>query len=95
VCYYVCMICAIYSGILFCILNNELLILDRLGIKKDIKRSYKIKPKNSNIIYYYGEHEMVGKKYLGFREKMKIIDNIIKIGLTVSFFFSILGIIVK
>lgn len=95
VCYYICMISAIYSGILFCILNNELLILDRLGIKKDIKRSYKIKPKNSNIIYYYGEHEIVGKKYLGFRRKMKIIDNVIKIGLTISFFFSILGIIVK
>ena len=66
---YICMICAMYSGILFCILNNELLFLERLGIRRNINRTYRIKPKNSNIVYYYGQHEFVGKKYLGFRKK--------------------------
>ena len=94
-CYYVCMICAIYSGILFCILNNELLILERLGIKRDIRRMYKIVPNNSKIIYFTGEHEMVGKKYLGFRRKLKILDNLIKSSLAMCFLFSILAIIVR
>ena len=95
ICYYVCMICAIYSGILFCILNNELIILERLGIKRNINRNYKIQPKNSSIVYFYGKHEMVGKKYLGFRRKMKMIDNLFKILLTISFLFAILGVLVK
>jgi nicotinic acetylcholine receptor, invertebrate len=95
VCYYICMLCAIYSGLFFCILNNELKILEKFGVRSNIKRNYKIKPHNTDVIYFYKEHEIVGKKYLDFRKKIKILDNLIKSILTICFFFSILGILVR
>lgn len=94
-CYYVCMLCAIYSGIIFCILNNELDILEKYGVERDIKRNYNIKPKNTKIVYFFGKNEMVGKKYLNFRRKVKIVDFIIKVVLANCFVYSIIGIIVR
>jgi hypothetical protein len=95
VCYYICMLCAIYSGILFCILNNELEILEKYGVERDIKRKYKIKPKNTEVVYFFRENEMVGKKYLNFRRKMKIVDFLIKVILANCFLYSIIGIVVR
>ena len=94
-CYYVCMLCAIYSGIIFCILNNELDILEKYGVERDIKRKYNIKPKNTKIVYFFGKNEMVGKKYLNFRKKVKIVDFIIKVVLANCFVYSIIGIMVR
>ena len=94
-CYYICMLCAIYSGIIFCILNNELDILEKYGVERNIKRKYNIKPKNTKIVYSFGENEMVGKKYLNFRKKVKIVDFIIKVVLTNCFVYSIIGIMVR
>ena len=94
-CYYVCMLCAIYSGIIFCILNNELDILEKYGVERNIKRKYNIKPKNTKIVYSFGKNEMVGKKYLNFRKKVKIVDFIIKVVLTNCFVYSIIGIMVR
>jgi hypothetical protein len=92
-CYYVCIICAFYSGILFCILNNELFILEKLGVKRNIKKDYKIKPKNTKIIYNFKDNELVDKKYLHFRKKIKMLDNLIKSLIVVSFIISIVSII--
>ena len=104
-CYYVCILCAFYSGILFCLLNNKI-DLDRFGIVSDINRAYLIgsnnlngpnnlngSRKNMKTVYYYDDNEIVGKKYLKFRKKVKKVDNIIKIMISLVFIVSILYII--
>tara|TARA_B100000795_G_scaffold225443_1_gene181173 strand:- start:798 stop:1970 length:1173 start_codon:yes stop_codon:yes gene_type:complete len=92
-CYYVCIICAFYSGIIFCILTNELSILEKFGIKKYIKKNYNIKPINTNLVYYFNNNETVDKKYFNFRRKIKLVDNIIKISILLGFISSIIIII--
>jgi len=94
-CYYICILCAFYSGIMFCILNNKLAVLERLGVSRNIGRNYNYKPKGSILTYPYGEHEIVGKKYLGFRKRLKIADNVIKILIVCSFTFTIIGILLR
>ena len=88
-CYYTCMMCAFYSGIIFVFLNNELAILKKFGVKINIEKSYSWKPDKVKITYRSVENEIVAKKYLHLRQKTKIIDNIIKIILFLSFFISV------
>jgi hypothetical protein len=93
-CYYTCMIAAFYSGIFYCILNNELQILQKLGIKINIEKEYFWKPDNIKLIYNSNNNEIVAKKYLHLRSIFKKMDNIIKTVLFFSFFFSVLGVLI-
>ena len=93
-CYYTCMIAAFYSGIFYCILNNELQILQKLGIKINIEKEDFWKPDNIKLIYNSNNNEIVAKKYLHLRSIFKKMDNIIKTVLFFSFFFSVLGVLI-
>ena len=89
-CYYTCMVCALYSGIIYCFLNNELKILEKLGIKVNIEKEYYWKPDKIKLTFRSEDNEIVAKKYINLRNKIKTFDNIIKIVLFFSFFISVI-----
>ena len=77
-CYYCCMICSFYSGILFCILNSELKFLDKFGYKINYNINYKNSIPHQKNFDISNNNEKVGRKYKNIRDKIKIIDNLIK-----------------
>jgi len=77
-CYYCCMICSFYSGILFCILNSELKFLDKFGYKINYNINYKNNVPHQKTFDISNNNEKVGRKYKNIRDKIKIIDNLIK-----------------
>lgn len=89
-CYYTCMVCASYSGIIFCFLNNELSILKKLGVKVNVEKTYYWKPDKIKLTFKSVNNETVAKKYLDLRQKVKVADNVIKITLFFSFFISVI-----
>ena len=89
-CYYTCMVCALYSGIIFCFLNNELSILKKLGVKVNVEKTYYWKPDKIKLTFKSVDNETVAKKYLDLRKKVKVADNVIKITLFFSFFISVI-----
>jgi hypothetical protein len=89
-CYYTCMICALYSGLIFCFLNNEIRLLRALGIKVNIEKTYFWKPDKVKLTFKSSQNETVAKKYLDLRQKVKLVDNVIKTILFFSFFISVI-----
>ena len=92
-CYYICMMCAFYSGIIFCILNNQLNILNKLGVKVNIEKTYYWKPDDIRLTFESAQNEIVAKKYLHLRQNIKMADNIIKVVLFLSFFISVISVL--
>lgn len=92
-CYYICMMCAFYSGIIFCFLNNQLDILKKVGVKVNIEKTYYWKPDDIILTFESAQNEVVAKKYLHLRQRVKVADNIIKLVLFLSFFISVISIL--
>ena len=92
-CYYICMMCAFYSGIIYCFLNNQLDILKKVGVKVNIEKTYYWKPDDIILTYESAQNEVVAKKYLHLRQRVKVADNIIKLVLFLSFFISVISIL--
>ena len=79
--------------IIFCILNNQLNILNKLGVKVNIEKTYYWKPDDIRLTFESAQNEIVAKKYLHLRQNIKMADNIIKVVLFLSFFISVISVL--
>ena len=71
-------VCAFYSGIIYCFLNNQLDILKKVGVKVNIEKTYYWKPDDIILTYESAQNEIVIKIFT-LRHRFKVADNIIKL----------------
>jgi hypothetical protein len=91
--YVTCIVCAMESGIVFCILNNYFNILNSIFKKNDIIKENYDKDKISFITRNIDEGHNNAILFSKFRNKLLTFDEFFKLAIVVSYFISIIVIV--